>query len=517
MDKVIQFSTHDSLGKCFAEALTVSHAGSGHEKIAGELHSEIKLFIRNIKPDPRYQYVLMTPMGAFEYWGMNVNGDIFPEISLSYDLRGGDPIPVAKALEDKWLKPFGKHIPPGNYKEFGHQTFSQALRYRHHANKNREIAYGDIVFVIYNPAMKRVELISRHDREKAKRVGAEEIINDLDNGNPRQISMGCKVPFDVCTCCGHISTTPRDYCEHLRFEMGSVRSDGKIVGAVNFFPRFFDLSDVFVPAAKESGVLMKVARDLRAPAVKQAALKAAEVRKEILPNATNTALLRTSASERPLPDSLLDKGTLSKLLTTLALLGIVLKPEEFQYSTLSRSGHGDLASRLRSRGEVFRPRQFSSPLVRMSPDDYDPSIARAASGLLPHRSAFYPHLPARILKITVIRRAPTEKVPKIVDSDMLGKVANAYASYRHSLRDLDKTADVAMCRDPKYYNQHFLGDLLLDTMTKTSSFHAATSDTPLVRAYLYSAHRGTVSSVPTGWCDNLTSNSPARVLFGPVL
>ena len=339
MDKIIRFNTHDSIGRCFAEAIDIAPRSVGIEKVAGELHPKLKKFIASIKPDPKFQYVLMTPMGAFEYWGMNVNGDIFPEKALAHCYRDNNPEAVMRELEEKWLKPFGKRIPPIPIREFGFRTFESAKRYRNHVNKNPDISYGDIVFVIYNDHMHRVELIVKHDRERAKRVGAEEIIRDLDEGKSRQISMGCRVPFDACTVCGNISRNPRDYCEHLRREMGTVRPDGKIVGAVNLFPRFFDLSDVYVPAAKESGVLMKVAakrgsflEDIQ----KRAAYKRANITKKVLPNAVNDSMCRCAAGEKDIPKGILRMGGMGSLLSTLAMLGIIMKPKEFQYGMLNR-------------------------------------------------------------------------------------------------------------------------------------------------------------------------------------
>ena len=519
MDKIVQFQTHDDIGRCFAEALHVRSSGTGHEKVAGELHPDLKRFIQGIKPDPRYQYVLMTPMGAFEYWGMNVNGDVFPEISLAFDSMRGDAVATAKALEARWLQPFGKSMPPGNYREFGHKTFMNALRYRHHVNKNPEIAYGDIVFVIWNPAMKRVECVARHDREKARRVGAEEIIRDLDEGKPRQISMGCKVPFDVCTVCGHVSRTPHDYCDHLKFEMGSIRPDGKVVGAVNFFPRFFDLSDVFVPAAKESGVLMKVARDMSvSPEVlKKAAVdKVADIEKKVLPNASNRALLEANRAEPDLPKSVLRRHDFSDLLSTLAMLGIVLKPSEFQYGMLNRMGQPSLADRLMQERRVFSPVRYEG-LAALSGNNYVPSIARLVSSLIPHRSGFYPHLPKRMIKITVIKAPEKTEMRPAPQDPVLSKVASAYAMYRKSLRSLPTALNIAMENDPKYYSQHFFSDLIVDSMNKTASLHGAFSDKPLVSQYLYSAHGDEVMSPPSTWAIEVASNSPAKALFGPVL
>ena len=213
MDKRITFNSIDSVGRHFAEAIDITpRGGGGLEKIAGAKHPQVEHYLRSLKSDPRYQYVLMTPMGAFEYWGMNVNGDVFPEASLSFDMERGDPASVIRKLVDKWLRPFGRDLPPGNYREFGFKTFLNAERYLHHANKDTSISYGGIVLSVWNPAMRRIEVIVRHDREAAKRVGAEQVIKDIDDGKPRQISMGCKVPFDVCTSCGKVSRTTKDYC-----------------------------------------------------------------------------------------------------------------------------------------------------------------------------------------------------------------------------------------------------------------------------------------------------------------
>jgi hypothetical protein len=450
---------------------------------------------------------------------MNVNGDIFPEASLAFDLRKDNPAPIAAELESKWLRPFGKTVPPGNYQNFGHQTFTSALRYQHHANKNPDVAYGDIVFVVYNPAMKRVELVSRHDREAAKRVGAEEIIRDLDEGKSRQISMGCKVPFDVCTCCGHISRTPRDYCEHLRFSMGKVSPDGKIIGAVNFFPRFFDLSDVFVPAAKESGVLLKVARDSRVTvgAAKVATVKKkAEVKKEILPNAVNESLLRSEDSEPELPKEILKSVDLSKLLNTMAMLGMVMRPREFQYGALHGMGHGDMADRLHQERKVFHSHGQSARPAPVSASHYDPRVARLLSSMVPHRSGFYPHLPNRMVRVMVIKTSPRKEVSEAPKGDILDKVASAYNSYRRGLRDLPREVAVAAELDSDYYNNYFFGSLLTDAMTKTASFHSAKFASPVVPAYLYSAYTGGVISGPENWCQEIP-DTPVKALFGPVL
>jgi hypothetical protein len=521
VDKIIQFESRDSWGNVFAESIDVTPKGGGLEKIAGKLHPEVQQFIRCLRPDPKYQYVLMTPMGAFEFWGMNVNGDVFPEAALAFNLEKDDPMPVIKALEEKWLRPFGKRLPPGNYKEFGHKTFMKANRYKHHVNKNPELSYGIIALAVWNPNMKRVEVIVRHDRELAKKVGAEDIIDDLDEGKGRQISMGCKVPFDICTKCGNVSRTQGDYCSHLRMGMGSINNDGSINGAVNLFPRFFDLSDVFVPAAKESGVLMKVASVRGVAQVKSASQrKLAEITKKVLPNSGYKAVSQCWGAEPDLPMNLMERsgrgGTLEKLLTTLAMLGVVAKPREFQHGMLHRMGRGRMAESLRSRGQVFSP-THDAPRSSFSADDYSPSLARLLSGVLEGRSGFYPHLPRRMVRIIVIKAEPSGPSRVAPESDVLKKVASAYCSYRNAFQSLPAALDLVVGRDPEYYNEHFFGDLLTDSLEKTASFHSATLSTPLVPLYLYNAYGDGVSEPPRAWNMRTTSNSPANALLQPAL
>jgi hypothetical protein len=517
LEKRFEFSTVDSLGNHFAEAVDVTMRGGGFSKIAraGGSAPEMERFLRDLRPDPRYQYVLIAPMGASEYYSCNSNGDYWPEASLAHNWLKDSPLSVIRELEDKFLRPHGKRIPPGNYREFGFKTFLGALRYMHHANKNPDIAYGDIPLAVWNPTMRRVEVIVRHDREKAKKVGAGDVIRDIDEGRPRHCSMGAKLPFDVCSVCGNISKTTTDYCSHLRFQMGQTLPNGKLICAYNFFPRFFDLSDVIVPAAKESGVLKKVA-GARPSYVKRAAEeKRATLEKHVEPNLSHRAIRATTRREPDLPPELLEQFPLGKLLSTLALLGIVAKPREFQYGMLHRGGMPDLARSLRSSGRTFCPVHGPAAPASLSSGDFSPAIARILQSLIPQRSGFYPHLPSRIIKITVIKGP--ERGPSIEAGPIMDKVASAYGSYRQSLRDLPRQLDVAMAQYPDYYATNFFGNLLPHAMEKLSTLHGARSNEPLVPAYLYSAHLSAVSSPPETWLRQVSTQSPVSGLLGPSL
>ena len=517
MMKTIEFSTQNSLGQFFAEAIDITPRSYGLVKIAGSLHPELAAFLKDLKPHPGFQYVLMTPMGAFEYWGMNANGDLFPEISLSYDKTSGNPLPVVQALTAKWLTPFGKTLPVGNYQEFGFKTFLAANRYRHHANKDPSKSYGGIVCAVWNPTMHRVELIVRHDREAAKRVGAEDIVKDFDENKPRQISMGCKVPFDVCTACGHISRTPHDYCVHLKTQMGSVLDDGAVVGAVNFFPRFFDLSDVFVPAAKESGTLMKVASaGVEAGRVRYRE-KRAEIGKTVTPNVGHEAMKDVIRQEPDLSPSVLRLGGFSELLTTLAGLGIVLKPSEYQYSALQHSGMSGLGEELRQKRMTFSPEACTGH-SEFSGEDFSPGLAELLAPLLSHRSGLYPHLPNRMIRVVIVKSAPPPVQTKIANDGILEKIARSYASYRLAFQSMPKLLDEAMETAPGFYARRFFGELLTDQMAKVaSSSHALTLRESPTALYFYNAHREHFSSVPSHWQLDANPTSPARALLRPVL
>jgi hypothetical protein len=545
-EKRISFNTQSD-DDWFAEAIDITpRGGGGLAKIAGEMHPEISRFLRGLKPDERYQYVLMTPMGAFEYWGMNVNGDVFPEASLGYNhLIRADSRQVAAELERRWLTPHGKSLPAGDWTKFGYKTFEQALRYRHHINKDPTIAYGDIPLAVWNSRMRRVEVIARHDREAAKRVGADEIISDLDEGKPRQISMGCRVKFDVCTSCGNISRTQHDYCDHLRYKMGQVDAEGSVIGAVNFFPVFFDLSDVIVPAGKESGVLMKVAAAAKIPAqyfvhglmsdqplnapnqliktasrklpalIKKARIaKGAEITKKVLPNAGYDVARRLADRDQDLPDDLLEGGDLKKLLTTLALLGIILRPREFQHASTHRLSP-DLAHRLRSERRIF-PRTAQMTPVSLSAGDFCPHMAMRSCGSIPSRSAFAPHIGARILRISLDKTASHQVAAPLEEADtpLMQKVAQAYAGYRSGVDNIAAPLDVAVRDHFGYYQQHFFGDLLDRALTKTASIAVRASSRDLVEGYLCGAFRDDVHSNRAVLRIGLPSLSPASTLLG---
>jgi len=196
-------------------------------KTASEYHPEISSYINCAKAIPGKTQLLLTALGAGEYWGCNVNGDYFPEAGLSN---------------------------PG--RQYGYKTFEYYAKiYRHHINKDPSANYGEVVLAVYNPRYHRVELIVILDNHSAGDITA-----GIDCGDYPEWSMGCRVPYDICSICANKAPKKKFYCHHLRYYMGRMDPDtGKQAYAINHHPQFFDISQVLIGADKIAKTLMKVA------------------------------------------------------------------------------------------------------------------------------------------------------------------------------------------------------------------------------------------------------------------
>jgi hypothetical protein len=326
----------------------------GHIKMARELPPAIESYIRQSQPVEGKTQLLIDAMGAGEYYGSNVNGDYFPEEALRHD--------------------------GGNY---GHKTFEMyAYPFKHHVNKDPARAYGDkVVLSAYDNKMHRVLLIVRVDDSKC-----QDILGDLDNNVYWDVSMGCKVPWDECSICHNRAKNRSQYCSHLRYQMNKILGDGRRVFAYNRLPKFFDISFVTIGAEKASHVLKKVAHQGRPYEVKTSAelgeifyakladqAKRAEMVKEVpsqppanirpatqsdkqkaigLMNGAGTL----KSCEGPIPNHALDQMAqhpAKNIFSTLAALGVDLKPQEFQRIILTKQGQQKLANTLERRRLVF--------------------------------------------------------------------------------------------------------------------------------------------------------------------
>lgn len=244
MNKQVQFFGHTDSG-IFCQSLFGS-AGA-FEKNAGappfadwETGDELRKFIGGITKQQRKNnaYVLVNALGAGEFFGSNINADYFPWNALAHE---GD--------------------------DYGYKTFLKAHAFQHHKNKDPTRAFGIPVLSVLNPRMKRVELVIELNREKAKLEEADGIISRIDAGEFPDVSMGCKVPYDICSICDHRSKTRDDYCEHMRppehlrgiYGPNKILETGQKIYVINTLPRFFDISFVFIGADKTAKVMAKLA------------------------------------------------------------------------------------------------------------------------------------------------------------------------------------------------------------------------------------------------------------------
>lgn len=303
IEKEIVFSSENE--ECSVEPL-FPEEGDFMEKVASQkVSDEIKDFIKdNIEKDPNFVYVLVSALGAGEIWGDNVNNDYFEEDEIKKSYK--------------------------TFEKFGYV-------FTHHKNKDPKKSKGEILFAHWNPRMHRVELIVKVDRRKAPRIA-----NDLDEGKMWDVSMGCKVPYDICSICNNKAKSTDDYCVHIKEHKGEVLPDGRKVYMINKKPRFFDISFVYIGADKTAKSLLKIASQL----------KNAEMKKEIPGDILSTdasvmaakmmdGFERIKPYEEPISNDVLDKlseNNMGDILKSLLVLGIVLKPREFQRIFVNKLG-----------------------------------------------------------------------------------------------------------------------------------------------------------------------------------
>ena len=482
------------------------------EKVAApRLLPEVSRYIGSLKPHKDAQYVLVNAMGAGEYWGSNVNGDFFPEAALIHAPNDwtGNPL-LDKVKSENW--------------PYGFPTFYYAHPFAHHRNKDASQAFGEVELAVWNPSMKRVELVARVDEDKCQKYGGTGVWDKLKIGGYPDVSMGCKVPFDTCSICldwdayrkaqatfvpgkhktpgdavlavhkesikrgGHgirgVSITRKDYCEHALKEMNRIRPDGRKVFVYNDYPKFFDISFVFIGADKTAKTMLKIAGagqaywfvggaelaeklgcdqddELLRPAfrvveesektasVPEEALKTAflgklggnkgaEITKDVVPSQfTGKAIPALTSSEPDLPRGVLDalgSSSFEEALSTPSALGIVLRPREFQRVILVRIGHAPLADQLEREGTVF-PKTDETEDVTMGPEFLSPLLAKILAPFFSSRSALSPSVERRVL---VSEEKPKEKrsCSSSHSSELLRKIGAAYNSYRTGVMNL---------------------------------------------------------------------------------
>lgn len=372
--------------------------GEARVKIASD--NEIEQFCHGLVPDPAFMYLHVIAMGAGDFYGCNKNGDYFPEKSLI----------------------------------MYHHTFEQNAKvYKEHNNKNGAPSYGSVVKSWYNPEMHRVELILAVDKSKAP-----DIVAKVERGEVPEVSMGARVPHDVCSICGNKASKKSDYCDHIRKELKHVYPDGRQVYMLNLQPTFFDISFVFRRADKLGLMLKKVASDeyTALDHVSDVVEKTADVDKEVPADAVVKVLNKgmfnimpkLDAIEPDLPPALLDriasKYSLRDILHSFLHNYVPLKPQEFTRIIIVQNGlpmnsFDDVLS-----GVIHAEQPQEYPGGEMQSE-----ITKLLNPFMESRSSLGPHVVKRVL---VIKKG----VPKTAALQNINYSQNVYMEpdrkYRYS-------------------------------------------------------------------------------------
>ena len=523
---------------------------------APTLLPEVSQYIASLKPSKNAQYVLVNAMGASEYWGCNVNGDAFTEESLIHkpDDWTGNPL-LDKIKAKDWA--------------YGFPTFYNAHPFAHHRNKDAKRAFGEVELAAWHPRMKRVELVVRVDQDKCQQFGGTGVWDKLHAGQFVDVSMGTRVPFDTSSITldwdmyrkaqatfnktrhrspgdavlefhkellkrtGHgipgVSITRNDYDEFTRKNLNRILPDGRKVFVFNDYPRFFDISFVFIGADKTAKVMMKIAGEgksyffmggaelaeklgydesipegdkLAAVFFKSAKDKGAEITKDVLPSQfASKAVPVLTANERDIPKDILDilgDSPLEEALSTPTSLGMVLRPREFQRIILIQMGQRPLANELERKGTVF-PKTDDTLDVPMGPQFFSEALAHLLLPLLAERSAFGPQVEQRILLThdePKEKRASTSSLPSV----SLRKIGAAYNGYRTGIMDLVAHA------------QEFVSSSQLAKTAQTRKLASVSVDslfTPLSASYLKLAYWDEVG-VPSDTVATAVEGTPSN-------
>lgn len=444
---------------------------------------EVLKYIETVRPENDACYTLVNALGASEFYSSNSNADAFPESSLIHrpDRWTGNPL-LDASVGKQWA--------------YGFPTFYGAHAYPHHRNKDPNKSLGDVTFVCWNDRMKRVELVTRVTKDRCLANGGQAIWDKLQSGQYAEVSMGSRVPGDLCCICADWDAfrkakatfdpkrhpyegaavleyhkkhpirgwaiTRKEYCEHMLKTPNKILPDGRKVFVYNDYPRFFDISYVFIGADKTAKTLMHLSRpgmisspsdafikkaarlfpgmDKTAAATpKTSAVKSSEMYKEDIPSQFIPAAVATvTRRERDLPDDVLHRlsdSPLESMLATLGSAGVVLRPREFQRVVLIQGGMGDLADKLDSRGSVF-PRCSADPDFHLSHGDILPDVVKEILPFLPQRSALKEPLHIRVVISSGAEPPPvkTAAAPSLL-SEPLRKISSRYTSYRSQLME----------------------------------------------------------------------------------
>ena len=479
-------------------------------KTASGLMPAVQSFINTLRPDPSCIYALVNAMGYSEFFRSNSNNDWYGQ-NKHLDFNGLLHAPP------NWGTDPAADMARGKKWYYGFPTYYNATVYAHHKNSNPDqLGFGEVIFVAPNPLMKRIELVLRVDREKAALRGRSNVLDRIQAHERVDVSMGAKVPLDMCSICTDwatvrkaldsfdptrhihpgiavlhwhkrnpirgVSVTRADYCECMKTQKGMIFPDGRKVFVYNDFPRFFDISFVWIGADRTARVMWflsdskepppkTVSRQAMNPVyayLREMLQKKAHVAPSIITAMEKSAggriLVKKSEIEKEIPaawvknldlhaqaepdlpgDVLADavrRAGAQRTLSSLGGLGITLRPREFRAVIGQGMPDGPAAMRALANREDFSTECSDiDDTYGVQEGHVLPDLMRSLMPMAPLRSLFTPELGPRLMHAA----APVRSTRIIIIQSMpMAKLAAQYNGYRISL--LEKAASVF----PKY-------------------------------------------------------------------
>lgn len=539
MLKVSTFSRQNELGytcvPLFGDA-----DGEFEKNASADLLPPILKYIEGLTPKEGSIYVLVNALAAGEYFGSNINGDYFPEAALMHAPANWTDNPlVDKALAKDWA--------------YGYPTFYNSHAYAHHRNKDPTRAYGVVEIAMWNDLMKRVELVVRVDYDKCCKYGGVPVWDKLKAGQFPDVSMGSKVPYDTSSITldwkmyrdaqatfnpkrhkhpgiavlefhkkllakngkgiPGVSITRNDYDEYCQKGMNRILADGRKVFVYNDYPRFFDISFVFIGADRTAKVMVYVGQNTNTAGVKIASAqgvegleervdsflekaasvedrfvgslvkgaskKEAEIDKVVTPDqlAAKAVPLMTKTEEDIPSDVLSAMATkpLESALSTATGLGMVVKPREFQRIMLIQMGKSPMADMFDDQNILFPRCEERAEGLKMSPEKFLPALASMLLPLFAARTALAPAIESRI----TVSEMPKKKVESSSHpSEVLRKIGSAYNTYRDQILDMAPHAQSLVTKAASSDAE----------LRKVASASAADTFTPLSVYYMRDAY-----------------------------
>lgn len=303
-------------------------------------------------------------------------------------------------------------------------------------------------------------------------------------------------------------------CVHAKTQMSKIFPDGRKVWVYNDYPRFFDISFVFIGADKTAKVMLFVYRNgsihsikpsaevaenlgiteaklegkeksasvsdelLKAAFGKLAKPKSAEIDKTVVPSQfAGKAVPLLTRAESDIPREVLDglgALPLASVLSTLTGMGVLLRPKEYQRITLIQIGRGKLADDLDAAGEVFEKSDHIEP-ADLDKSKFSSGLAALMLPWLAERSALGPVIEKRIV---ISREGLPFKYAQAPShsTQLLAKLAASYNGYRQGVMELVAHAQDLLGEGTRYCE-----------FRKLASAPVSQIFTPLSVAYLQTA------------------------------